>query len=166
VLPPGLFAVMSNDTDGAPIFAALSLTNYGVVTGRGLDLSVQYFPATRWTAEATYSRFDFDVTRDLPDDPLTANTALNRAGVALSYACAPVAISARYRWSDAFLWATGVFRGPVPAYGVVDLAATASLGRHYVARLNIANLLGHRHYELFGGDLLRRRAMVDLIYRW
>lgn len=166
VLPPSLLAVMSNDADGAPIFAALSLTNYGAVTGTGLDLSARYFPAKHWTAELTYSHFKFDVSRDLPDQPLTANTTPHRAGAALSYARAPVAVSVRYRWSDAFLWATGVFRGNVPAYSLLELGSTASFGPHYSARLNIANLLDHHHYELFGGDVLRRRAVVDLIYRW
>ena len=166
VLPPGLRAVMSNDPDGAPIFAVLSIANYGVVTGTGLDVSARYFAAKHWTADVAYSHFDFDVKQDLPDQPLTANTAPNRAAVAISYAQAPVAVSLRYRWSDAFLWATGVFRGGVPTYSVLDLASTATLGRHYMVRLNVANLLDHRHYELFGGDLLRRRAMVDLVYRW
>jgi iron complex outermembrane receptor protein len=166
VLPPSLLAVMSNDTDGAPIFAALSLTNYGAVTGTGLDLSARYFPAKHWTAELTYSHFNFDVSRDLPDQPITANTTPHRAGAALSYTRAPVAVSVRYRRSDAFLWATGVFRGNVPAYSLLELGSTASFGPHYSARLNIANLLDDRHYELFGGDVLRRRAVVDLIYRW
>ena len=166
VLPPNLLAVMSNDADGAPIFAALSLTNYGEVTGTGLDLSARYFPAAHWTAELTYSHFTLDVRRDLPDQPITANTAPNRVSAAVSYARAPAALSLRYRWSDAFPWATGVFRGQVPTYAVLDVASTVGLGRHYTARLNVANILDNRHYELFGGDLLRRRVVVDLIYRW
>ena len=166
VLPPSLFAVMSNDRDGAPIFAALSLTNYGSVIGRGVDMSARFFPARHWTAELSYSHFNFDVQRDLPDQPLTANTAPNRVSAAVSYARAPAAVSLRYRWSDAFLWATGVFRGNVPTYAVLDMSSTVGLGRHYTARLNVANILDNKHYELFGGDLLRRRAVVDLICRW
>jgi outer membrane receptor for ferrienterochelin and colicins len=166
VLPAGLRAVMSNDPDGAPIFAVLSIANYGEVAGTGVDVSARYFATKHWTAEMAYSHFDFDVKQDLPDQPLTANTAPNRATVAISYAQAPVAVSLRYRWSDAFDWATGVFRGSVPTYAVLDLASTATVGRHYMARLHVANLLDHRHYELYGGDLLRRRAVVDLVYRW
>ena len=166
VLPPSLFAVMSNDPDGAPIFAAISLTNYGAVIGQGVDMSARYFPAQHWTAELSYSHFNFDVQRDLPDQPITANTAPNRVSAAVAYARAPAAVSLRYRWSDAFPWATGVFRGNVPTHAVLDVASTIGLGRHYIARLNVANILDNRHYELFGGDLLRRRAVVDLIYRW
>ena len=84
---------MSNDADGAPIFAALSLTNYGEVTGTGLDLSARYFPAAHWTAELTYSHFTLDVRRDLPDQPITANTGTNRVSAAVSYARAPAALS-------------------------------------------------------------------------
>ena len=166
VLPPSLFAVMSNDPDGTPIFAAISLTNYGSVIGQGVDMSARYFPAQHWTAELSYSHFNFDVQRDLPDQPITANTAPNRVAAAVLYARSPAAVSLRYRWSDAFPWATGVFRGHVPAYALLDVSSTVSLGRHYTARLNVANILDNKHYELFGGDLLRRRAVVDLIYRW
>jgi iron complex outermembrane receptor protein len=166
VLPPELYALMSNDADGSPIFAAASYTNVGSVDTQGVDLSVQYSPVAPVMAELTYSWFDFDVRRDLPDDPLSSNTAPHRLGLGISYTSAPIAVSIRYRWSDSFTWATGIFRGVVPAYGVVDLGGTLDIGRRGIVRVNVANLLDNRHYEMFGGDLLRRRAVVDLGVKW
>jgi outer membrane receptor for ferrienterochelin and colicins len=166
VLPPALVAVMSNEKNGDPVFAALSLTNYGKVNARGVDLGVQYFPSAAWVADVSYSWFDFDPTRDLPDDPLTANTAPHRVGLGVAYSDPRGAVSVRYRWSDRFTWGTGILRGPVPAHGVVDVGGTLSLTTHAGLRANVANLLDHKHYELFGGDILRRRAVIDLVYRW
>ncbi len=86
VLPLSLFAVMSNDRDGAPIFAALS-SHQLRVGDRGGASTCRHgdFPARHWTAELSYSHFNFDVQRDLPDQPLTANTAPNRVSAAVSY---------------------------------------------------------------------------------
>jgi outer membrane receptor protein involved in Fe transport len=166
VLPPEVFALMSNDADGSPIFAAASYTNIGSVATQGVDLSVQYSPVTAVMAEVSYSWFDFDVRRDLPDDPLASNTSPHRFGLAGSYTAAPVAVSLRYRWVDSFTWATGIFRGVVPSYGLVDLGGTLDVGRRAMVRVNVANLFDERHYEMFGGDLLRRRAVVDLAVKW
>jgi hypothetical protein len=32
--------------------------------------------------------------------------------------------------------------------------------------INISNLLNHKHYQLFGGDILRRNAVATISYRW
>ena len=40
-LPASLFAVMSNDLDGSPIFAVASYTNFGRATLQGAEASVQ-----------------------------------------------------------------------------------------------------------------------------
>jgi hypothetical protein len=32
--------------------------------------------------------------------------------------------------------------------------------------VDVANLLDHAHYEMFGGDLLRRRALAHATVSW
>lgn len=166
VLPPTLYPLMSNGASGAPIFAAYSLTNYGEVLAQGAEIDVQVFPAPAWTIGVGYSLFHSDVRQDLPDDPIQANAAPHRANLSVVYTAARWSASARWRWSDRFDWANGVQRGPVPAYGVVDLAGTAGLSRRVSLRVSVANLLNHEHYEIFGGDLLGRRAMADVQLKW
>ena len=166
VLPPEVFAIMSNDADGAPIFVAASQTNVGVVSTQGLDTSVRYSPINSLTAELTYSWFDFRVRRDLPDDPLSANTSPHRVGFSIAYVSPRASMSMRYRHSESFLWASGIFRGRVPAFSVVDIAGIVKLTDRTVARFNVANLFDNRHFEMFGGDVLRRRAVLEAGVRW
>jgi outer membrane receptor protein involved in Fe transport len=163
---PTLYPVMSNDASGAPIFAAYSLTNYGEVLARGAEIDVRIFPAPAWTIGVGYSLFHFDVRQDLPDDPIQANAAPHRANLSVVYGGARWSASGRWRWSDQFEWANGLQRGPVPAHNVVDLAGTAGLSRRMSLRVSVANVLNHEHYEIFGGDLLGRRAMADVQVKW
>jgi hypothetical protein len=32
--------------------------------------------------------------------------------------------------------------------------------------LNVANLSDNEHYEIFGGDILRRRAILTVVQSW
>jgi outer membrane cobalamin receptor len=63
-----------------------------------------------------------------------------------------------------FEWATGIFNGPVEAYGVMDLSVGGKITSDWTIGLDIANTLDKDHYEVFGGDLLGRRALVSLTY--
>jgi outer membrane receptor protein involved in Fe transport len=60
----------------------------------------------------------------------------------------------------------GVYAGRVPSYGVFDLNGSYRVTKHITTSADVANLLGNRHYEAFGGDLLGRRALADLTYSW
>ena len=166
VLPPPLFALLSNDLDGTPAFVAASFTNFGRVTTQGVDLGVQLFEGSRWVVDLNYAWFDFDVARDLPDDPVSSNSAPHRVSAGLMYTADPYAASVRYRWSDEFAWKSGVFRGTVPAFALVDAVVQRTLTPHLAVRIDVANLFDNHHYELFGGDILRRRALADLTVTW
>jgi hypothetical protein len=48
----------------------------------------------------------------------------------------------------------------------VDLTGHYSLTDRVSIGLNWANVLDNTHYESFGGDLLRSRALVSLTLRW
>ena len=67
---------------------------------------------------------------------------------------------------DGYRWVSGVYAGEVPSYEVADLAARYALNRHWTLGLDVANLLDNEHYELVGGDLLRRRAVGYVAYGW
>jgi hypothetical protein len=45
------------------------------------------------------------------------------------------------------------------ATGVLDLNGSDRLTSHITAGADVANLLDNDHYEVFGGDLLGRRAL-------
>ncbi len=166
VLPPSLFATMSNDLDGSPIFAIASYTNFGHVRVQGTEVSVDYFPNDRLRADTGFAWTDFATRRDFPDQPLSSNTPPYSARLGLSYADSTRTAAVTYRWSDQFTWIGGIFRGPVPSYSVADVAMSYKVVSRTRVSLNVTNLFNKRHYEIFGGDILRRTALVTLIQEW
>jgi iron complex outermembrane receptor protein len=165
-LPAAVFATMSNDLDGSPIFAVRSYTNYAKADIQGVEVSAQYFAGDRVIAEAGYSAVDFMPKVNVSEDLVSANAPAHRVTAGLTFTQDRVTAAARVRWSDRFTWNGGVFRGPVPAATLVDLTVRGTMRPGTVVLLNVANLLDNDHYEVFGGDILRRRALVTLVQSW
>jgi outer membrane receptor protein involved in Fe transport len=165
-LPPSLFAALSNDLDGLPIFVVASYTNLARVNLQGTEFSVRYFATDRVMADAGFAWQNFATKKDLPEEPVSANAPPRSARAGLTYADTTKSAAFRYRWSDRFMWIGGIFRGPVPSYGVADLSASYTLPWRARVSLNIANLFDNKHYEIFGGDILRRSALVTLAREW
>lgn len=166
VLPPSLFASMSNLPDGSPVFAVLSEANFGKADTQGLELSATAHLNAGWRLDASYALFDFHISDVPPDVPLLPNTPRHQAAIGVAYVTPQFDAGLRYRWVDAFEWVSGVYAGPVPAYGVVDLQMNYPLTARLTLGVDVANLLDHGHYEMFGGDLLRRRALAHATVSW
>lgn len=165
-LPPNLFAVMSNDLDSSPIFAVASYTNLARVTVQGAELSANYFLNRKVKADLGVAWTDFSVAKDIPEQPVSSNTPPWSVRLGIAYTDDRKSASLLYRWSDHFDWTGGIFRGPVPSYSVVDLAAGYKLGMRTRVSLSVANLLDNEHYEIFGGDILQRSALLTLTQAW
>ncbi len=67
---------------------------------------------------------------------------------------------------DDFFWSAGVFQGPVESYTTADFVGSVKLTEHVTLGLNVANVLNNTHRQTYGGDLLTRRALSDLTFRW
>ena len=67
---------------------------------------------------------------------------------------------------DGFPWAVGIFIGDVKSYDLVDITSNVYLGKGISLGLNVSNLLNEKHYESFGGDILSRRVLANVSYRW
>jgi iron complex outermembrane receptor protein len=166
-LPPDIFAIMSNSLkDGSAIFAAASHRNGGKANAQGIELSLKYFLNKNLSAYFNYAWFDFDIKEESFGEPLTPNTPEHRISLGVSYISDRFDISMRYRWVDDFLWTNGIFRGMVKSNSLVDFTANVYLGDSYSVGVNISNLLNNKHYQLFGGDILYRRAVATFSYRW
>jgi outer membrane receptor protein involved in Fe transport len=103
---------------------------------------------------------------DSPDTPLQPNTPRHQASAGAVYTHARFDAGGRVRWVDGFEWVSGVFSGPVPSYTVVDAQANVPLTSRLALGLDVANLLDDDHYEMFGGDVLGRRALAHLTVSW
>ena len=165
VLPPNLFASLSNDATGRPVIALLSFSNFGSAKSAGIELGASYLLPHGWTIHGSYAGFHSNVS-DVPENPLLPNTPVHQFSTGTAYAQGRFGGALRYRWVDSFQWLSGIYVGPVPSYGVVDLNGSYKLTKQITAGVDVANVLDRDHYEAFGGDLLGRRALGHLTYSW
>lgn len=166
-LGPTFFA-LTNNLDGTPIIGARTYSNFGSVDTEGADLGIRYYFSDAWNLDANYSIFDFEL-----DDPnatnanqLTPNTPENKAAVGISYSGERLSGSLSGRWVDDFRWVVGPFQGDVESYTTIDLNANYQIDESWTFGIAVANLLDDEHYQSFGGDLLARRALANVTYRW
>lgn len=165
-LPPEIAALLSHGDDGAPLFVALTYGNHGRVRTTGFELGVFHRLARDVQLSIHGTWFDESVDDELDDQPLVPNTPRLRAGVALSYRNERWRGRISWRWADRFTWRTGLYWGEVPAHDVVRLDATWRVAGGWSAGLDVDNVFDDRHIQIFGGDVLRRRAMLRLRYEW
>jgi iron complex outermembrane receptor protein len=167
-LPPALFAILSNNYDGDPIFVARSYTNFGEVDTQGIDVGLNYYFVDDWSLAFTYSWFDFTIQDE--DSPfanqLLPNTPENKVAAGITYAPSKWSFTFDVRWVDEFRWSVGPFQGNVESYTTADLAANYDLTEHFTLGFNAANLFNKEHWQAFGGDLLGSRILASVMVRW
>ena len=110
----------------------------------------------------------FEIQDALPgfDILLLANSPEHAFSLGVQYARERVDAGFNLRWVDDFRWGVGPFQGDVESCATVDLDANYQLTDEVKVGLNVANLFDDKHWESFGGDLMGRRALVNLQYGW
>lgn len=166
-LPPNLFAIMSNSLeDGSPIFAYGSKTNAGRANTQGIELGLKYFLTKHLRAYCNYTWFDFEVKEEASGVRHSANTPEHRINLGVSYISDRFDIAMSYRWVDGFQEVGVIYTGYVKAYNLVDFTSNFYFGENFSVGVNISNMLNHKHYQFFGGDILRRHAVATFSYSW
>jgi outer membrane receptor protein involved in Fe transport len=175
-LPPAIRAVIAQTVNGLiPGLTTLSngrpqivysYGNVGLVTTRGVEVEGAFRPRPGWSLNASYTKFDFTLVESQPGLEPKPNAPRNRVTFGVTYERPRFAASFHHRWVDEFTWASGLFVGPVPRYNVSDLNASYSLTPRWQIGANISNVFDRAHYEMFGGDILHRRALVHLTATW
>jgi iron complex outermembrane receptor protein len=158
---PGL----TNLPDGRPQIV-YSNANVGLATSRGVEIEGAYRPRLEWSLDTSYTLFGFTLIDPTPGLEPKPNAPRHRVTFGATYARPRFAASFRHRWVDGFRWASGLFVGPVPGYNVSDAHASYGMSQHWQLGVNISNVFDRRHYEMFGGDILRRRALAHLTLAW
>jgi outer membrane receptor protein involved in Fe transport len=108
VLPPGLFASLSNDATGRPVIALLSFGNFGSATSAGLELGATYLLPAGWSIQGSYTGFHSKVS-GIPENPLSPNTSGHQFGAGAAYGRGRFSGALRYRWVDSFRWLAGIY---------------------------------------------------------
>jgi iron complex outermembrane receptor protein len=160
--------ILSNNFDGSNILAAVSYTNFGEVDTQGVDLGIVSQFGHGWSVDFTYSWFDFEVKEDLPgfENLLVPNSPENKMAAGVSHIADRWGFNISGRWVDDFDWAVGPFVGVVESYTTVDLSGEFWINEQWRLGLNVTNLFDDEHYQSFGGDLLGRRALGNVTFRW
>lgn len=159
---------LTTNVDGVPVLVLASYSNFGSVDTQGVDVGLDWGLSDDWSLSLAGSWFDFEIQDSRPglDRLLLPNTPELSGSAQIAYVADRFDASLGYRWSDDFRWVVGPFQGDVPSYGVVDASANFDLNAHFSIGLNVQNLLDDEHWESFGGDLLSRRALGSLTFRW
>ena len=149
------FAFVEMSTDEEAQRAITELNEYQL-GGRGLTVRLPFHPGP---APDVAERSDAELR-------LAGGGGIVASRVALAPERGRITGSLRYRWVDTFHWVAGIYSGQVPTYGVLDLNGSYEVTEHITIGADVANMLDNDHYEAFGGDVLRRRAIGHLTYSW
>jgi outer membrane receptor protein involved in Fe transport len=160
-LLPGL----TNLPSGRPQIV-YSLGNVGLVTSRGVEAEASFRLWRGWLLDTSYTWFGFTIVNAQPGLEPKPNAPSQRATAGVTYQRPRFAASFRHRWVNGFRWASGLLVGQVPTYHVSDVNASYSLTRNWQVGVNISNVFDSRHYEMFGGDILRRRVLTSFAFNW
>ncbi|HBL26344.1 MAG TPA: hypothetical protein DD490_05865, partial [Acidobacteria bacterium] len=144
----------------------LSYANAGAVDTQGIDVGLNYYVTGSWIADFSYSWFDFEVKEKQLGDQLLPNAPEHKLSAGLTYHGERFGAVAKYRWVDDFAWAAGVFVGNVPSYDILDLGASYKLTENIELGLDINNALDSKDFQAFGGDIVRRRALGHIAFRF
>jgi outer membrane receptor for ferrienterochelin and colicins len=153
------------DLNGQPTLV-LSYANAGSVDTQGVDVAMNYYITGSWVADLSYSWFDFEVKEKQLGDQLLPNAPENKMSAGLAYHGERFGAALKYRWVDDFAWAAGVFVGFVPSYDVVDLGVNYRITDNIQVGLDVSNLLDEENFQSFGGDIVTRRALGNISFRW
>ncbi len=167
-LGPSFFILSNNPINGAPILAAASYTNFGDVDTQGVDIGLNHYINENWTFNFSYSWFDFDIKNPQPglSQILLPNSPENKASIGISYSADKWDLSLSGRWVEDFFWAVGPFQGLVPSYETFDLSGNYDVTENVQIGIQVSNLFDNEHWESFGGDILERRALANIAFRW
>ncbi len=166
-LPASIFAGFTNLANGNPA-VVLSYANAGEVDTEGFEIAMNYYVSNRWIIDANYNWFEFEVKKGTtrPGDVLIPNAPGHKYNLGVSYRGSRFGASAHYRWVDDFPWATGIFIGDVPSYGVMNMTADYRINDMLAIGVNASNVFDHDHRESFGGDIIGSRALGWVSLTW
>jgi outer membrane receptor protein involved in Fe transport len=139
-----------------------SYGNAGKVKEFGFEMGADYFVFGGFQLTANYAYFDFDVQERSANDALLPNAPRHKLNGGVTYRADyfDVAIGAKY--VPSFEWAAGIFKGRILAYTLVNLDASYRITDQLELGVNVTNLFDRQHYQIFGGSLIGRRALVRL----
>jgi outer membrane receptor protein involved in Fe transport len=125
-----------------------------------LGVGYQFTPELR--GDVSFTGFDFEVKSQAAGDQLLPNTPSKKVTLGLSYVGSNLDANATLRMVDGYQWAAGVFQGYVPASEILNVGAGFRLNNNIRIHGTVTNVFDQEHFQLYGGSVLRRRALAGL----
>jgi len=144
----------------------ISYTNAGEVDVKGADLAFNYYLNPQWTLDGNYSWFDFKVVDAGVEGSIVPNAPESKYNLGVTYAADRYSLGVKYKFTEGFPWAAGIFVGDVPSYSSLSLNGTYDLGKSLRFTLNVINALDDEHFEIYGGSVNGRQASASASYRF
>ncbi|MBM3276838.1 MAG: TonB-dependent receptor [Candidatus Handelsmanbacteria bacterium] len=150
-----------------PNAVILTYRNYGLVTVKGMDLSLTYYLGDVWSFSGNFSWVDKNLFKNLDN---IADVALNspkqklRLGVIRELPQWRLRAGAGVRHNGSYPMASGVYEGKVKSYTLVDLNLVYRLPveRDLSLIVNADNLLDKQHQEFIGAPQIGRLVFAQL----
>ncbi len=142
-----------------------SYNNAGIVDEYGFDFGANFYLTDSWIINSNFSLFQFDVLEKGSNDILLPNTPEYKINGGITY-IHPNGHSGEinFKYIPIFPWAAGIFRDSnIPEYTIVNLSGTYKFSQFLSFNLNVFNVFDNVHYEILGGSLLKRRALLSAI---
>lgn len=139
-----------------------SYGNAGKVTESGFEVSANYYFDEHFSLTGNYSYFAFKILEQNVNDVLLPNAPKHKLNAGVNYQRDAYHVGLSVKYIPTYDWAAGVFKGPILAYALVNLDALYHITPRLDLTLNITNLLDREHYQIFGGSLIGRRALLGM----
>jgi len=141
-----------------------SYVNTGRVQEAGLEVGANFYLSDTWLLRGNASWYSFDVVEQNINDVLIPNSPKFRIGGGATYTYSRGDIGLGLKYVPTFEWAAGIYRGTIPAYALVDLTGTYDITENLMVTLSVSNALDREHFQIFGGSIIGRRAVITAAY--
>jgi len=156
--------------EGDPADLLVTTRTYGNVSHYGVELSLAYYTLGYWALRGNYSYVSENFWERKSGEPedVALNGPKHKIGVAVNYNNPNLGFFSllRLRYIDSFPVISGVGRGTVPSYFVVDINASYKMpfNRSFELALSIQNVLNNLHREFIAVPEIGRLAILRLKY--
>jgi outer membrane receptor for ferrienterochelin and colicins len=141
-----------------------SIGNAGRVSEHGFEatLGLQLTDALSFDVNYSLFRFSVDTSSLAIGQVLKPNTSPNAMNIGLSYTTPQLDARAMVHFVEGFDWASGVFQGRIPSRAPLDVSAGWQARPWLNVHGAVTNLFDERRYQVFGGSVIGRRALVGM----
>ena len=141
-----------------------SIGNAGRVSEHGFEATVGLQLTDALSVDLNYSlfRFHVDTSSLASGQVLKPNTSPNAMNFGLTYTTPQLDARAMVHVVEGFDWASGVYLGRIPSRSPIDISMGWQARPWLNVHAAVTNLFDQRRYQVFGGSVIGRRALVGM----